>query len=243
MPGPTIALLIRVDNHPMFDQPFSSATQEIAAVAARLVVETGLEYGAAKSKAARQLSRHGGRRPELPSNEQVEDEVREFIELFCAETQPAELAALRGVAALWMARLASFRPHLSGAVWRGTATRQSSVHIDLYCDDSKSAEIALLDLGIQLDVNTLDAAGPHPLDVLTLVTPCAALGEPVTVHLIVRDHDDLRGALKPDSRGRGWRGDLAALQRLAGADAGDGGGDGRGKGGGNDAGAAGGPQR
>jgi hypothetical protein len=210
---------MRADKQPMFDQPFSSASQEIAALAARLVVETGLEYGAAKSKAARQLSRQGSRRPELPSNEQVEDEVREFIELFCAETQAAELAALRGVAALWMARLAAFRPHLSGAVWRGTATRQSSVHIDLYCDDSKSAEIALLDLGVQLDVNTLDAAGPHPLDVLTLVCPCPALGEPVTVHLIVRDHDDLRGALKPDSRGRSWRGDLAALQRLAADDA------------------------
>jgi hypothetical protein len=36
----------------------------------------------------------------------------------------------------------------------------------------------------------------------------------VTVHLIVNDHDDLRGALKPDARGRTWRGDLAALQRL-----------------------------
>jgi hypothetical protein len=30
----------------------------------------------------------------------------------------------------------------------------------------------------------------------------------------VRDHDDLRGALKPDARGRTWRGDLAALRRL-----------------------------
>ncbi len=210
---------MHADNPAMFDQTFSSASQDIAALAARLVVETGLEYGAAKSKAARQLSRQGGRRPVLPSNEQVEDEVREFIELFCADTQPAELAALRGVAALWMSRLAAFRPHLSGAAWRGTATRQSSVHIDLYCDDSKSAEIALLDLGVQLDVNTLDAAGPHPLDVLTLVAPCPALGEPVTVHLIVRDHDDLRGALKPDSRGRSWRGDLGALQRLLVADA------------------------
>jgi hypothetical protein len=36
----------------------------------------------------------------------------------------------------------------------------------------------------------------------------------VTVHLVVNDHDDLRGALKPDARGRTWRGDLAALQRL-----------------------------
>jgi hypothetical protein len=47
-----------------------------------------------------------------------------------------------------------------------------------------------------------------------VTSPSRALGQPVTVHLIVNDHDDLRGALKPDSRGRTWRGDLGALQRL-----------------------------
>ena len=51
-----------------------------------------------------------------------------------------------------MQRLAEFRPHLSGAVWRGTATRLSAVHIDLYCDDPKAAEIALINLGIDYDV-------------------------------------------------------------------------------------------
>jgi hypothetical protein len=43
-----------------------------------------------------------------------------------------------------MDRLAEFRPHLTGAVWRGTATRLNSVHLQLFCDDSKAAEIELL---------------------------------------------------------------------------------------------------
>lgn len=191
-------------------------TEEIAAAAARLVVETGMEYGPAKHKAARALTRRGGNgsRAELPSSEQVEDEVRAYIELFLGGTQPAELAALREVARLWMERLAEFRPHLSGAVWRGTATRESAVHIDLYCDDSKAAEIALLNLGIDHDVHVLDAGHAAARDVLTVTSACRELGQPVTVHLIVNDHDDLRGALKPDSRGRTWRGDLSALQRL-----------------------------
>jgi len=30
----------------------------------------------------------------------------------------------------------------------------------------------------------------------------------------VLDHDDLRGALKPDATGRSQRGDLAALRKL-----------------------------
>ena len=189
-----------------------AATARIAAEAARLVVETGMEYGPAKQKAARAL---GERRAVMPANEEVEDQVREYLALFCAETQPAELAALRRVAAEWMARLAEFRPHLAGAVWRGTATRHSAVHIDLYCDDSKAAEIALLNLGVGHDVDTLDGGGRgEPVDVLTVAAPCPELGAPVTVHLFVRDFDDLKGALKPDARGRSWRGDLAALQAL-----------------------------
>ena len=35
-----------------------------------------------------------------------------------------------------------------------------------------------------------------------------------TVCLSILDHDDLRGALKPDARGLTERGDLAALQTL-----------------------------
>jgi hypothetical protein len=188
-----------------------SASTRIAVEAARLIVESGLEYGPAKQKALRAL---GLRRGEMPSNEQVEDEVREHIALFCAETQPAELAALRAVALHWMERLADFRPHLTGAAWRGTATRQSAVHIDLYCDDAKQAEIALLNLGVDHDIDTLDGGSDRAVDVLTVASPSRELGEPVTVHLFVRDYDDLRGALKPDSRGRSWRGDRAALLAL-----------------------------
>ena len=129
----------------------ASLTDEIAIAAARLVVEEGMEYPAAKKRAARDLGRRSARTVELPSNEQVEDEVRSHIELFCAETQPAELQALREVAVLWMERLAEFRPHLSGAVWRGTATRLSSVQLDLYCDDSKATEIMLINAGVDYD--------------------------------------------------------------------------------------------
>ncbi len=196
---------------------------EIAAAAAQLVVEQGLEYGAAKHKAARDLGRRTARRGELPDNEAVEDEVRAYLELFCADTQPAELAALREVALTWMDRLAEFRPHLSGAAWRGTATRRSALHLDLYCDDAKAAEIALVNQRIDYDTGALDRPGAEPLNVLTVSSFSAALGEPVTLHLLVRDFDELRGALKPDARGRSWRGDTAALRRLLAADANGGG--------------------
>ena len=195
----------------------SAHTAEIAVAAAQLVAEEGMEYGQAKRKAARALGRHG-RQGELPSNEQVEDEVRAHIELFQADTQAAELAALRGLALSWMLRLAEFRPHLSGAVWRGTANRLSAIHLDLYCDDPKSAEIGLINLGIPFDTDAITTPTGEELAVLSLASRCPGLPDPVTLHLTVRDLDDLRGALKPDARGRSWRGDARALERLLSAE-------------------------
>lgn len=192
----------------------AAATAEIAASAARLVVEEGLEYGAAKRKAARALGRHGPATRNLPSNEEVEDEVRAHLALFCQDSQPQELRALRELALPWLQRLSEFRPHLAGAVWRGTATRQSAIHIELYCDDPKSAEIALINLGVDYDTASRPDGRGGEQSVLSLAQRCPGWREPVTVHLSVLDHDDLRGALKPDARGRSWRGDAQALRRL-----------------------------
>jgi hypothetical protein len=192
------------------------ARAELAAAAARLVVDEGLDYGPAKRKAAKLL---GVPPNALPDNDAVEDAVREHLALFHADTQPAELAALRRVALDWMQRLAPFRPHLAGAVWRGTATRSSPVTLQLYCDDPKSAEIAMLDLGVRYDV--AEGSGPRGdrVDVLRVLTRADGLAEPVELRLVVLDHDDLRGALKPDARGRTERGDAKALQQLLAAQA------------------------
>ncbi len=188
-------------------------TREIAIAAAQFVVDEGFEYGAAKRKAARVLGKRGGRSGEMPSNDDVEEEVRTHISIFCAESQPIELQALRELALVWMERLTEFRPHLGGAAWRGTATRLSDLHIDLYCDDPKGAEIQMINMGIDYDVGD-GGRGPEPIDVLTVAAACPALGGKVLVHLMVNDLDALRGALKPDARGRTWRGNTEALRRL-----------------------------
>lgn len=189
-----------------------SASQEIAQAAARMVVEEGLDYGAAKRRAAKQLGAFG--RGDLPDNSQVEDAVFEYIAIFCADTQAPELRALRKLAAQWMERLAPFRPHLTGAVWRGTATRLNDIHLQLYCDDSKSAEIALINQGLDYEVGGITGPRGTTIDVLSLTIPCAELDEPIGLHLSILDHDDLRGGLKADAKGRTERGDLAALVRL-----------------------------
>jgi len=192
----------------------SERTDELAVAAAQLVVDEGMEYAQAKQRALRQLSRGGGRAPALPSNEQVEEQVRAHIALFCADTQPAELLALRRLALVWMDRLAEFRPHLGGAVWRGTATRLSAIHLDLYCDDAKSAEITLLNKGVDYDVSSRTDGRGRQIDVLAIASRCPELNDTVTLFLTILDHDDLRGALQPDAQGRSWRGDADALRRL-----------------------------
>ena len=189
-----------------------SVKAEIAAAAARIVVEEGLEYGPAKRRAVRQLGLNS--RSALPDNEAVEDAVREYIELFCADSQPAELAALRELAVRWMERLEQFRPYLGGAVWHGTATRLSDIYIQLFCDDPKSAEFALIENNVHYEARTVTGFNGEPVPALSLSSVSRELGEAVGVHLMIYDHDDVRGALKRDARGRAPRGDLAAVRAL-----------------------------
>ena len=190
----------------------NDAKAEIAATAARLVVEAGLEYGPAKRRALRELGLPS--QSPLPSNDMLEDEVFDYLKLFCADTQPQELLALRQLALTWMERLQAFRPHLSGAVWRGSATRLSDIYIQLFCDDSKSAELMLIDQGVRYDVQSVKGFKGEEVDALSIHSLCSPLNEDIGVHLMVYDYDDLRGALLPDERGRPQRGDLVALRQL-----------------------------
>lgn len=185
---------------------------EIAAVAAGLVVQEGLEYGPAKRRALKQLGLPG--RTALPGNDEVQDAVAQYIALFCADTQPGELRALRRVALVWMERMAVFRPYLGGAVWHGTATRQSDVYIQLFCDDSKSAEIALIDHQVDYEPRTVTGFHGEAVEALSLHVFCPELKEEVGVHLLIYDLDDVRGALKRDAKGRLPRGDLNAVRHL-----------------------------
>lgn len=183
---------------------------DIAAAAARWVVEEGLEYGPAKRRALRDMGLPA--RTALPDNATLEDAVRDHIALFCADTQPAEMAALRQEALRWMQRLSAFRPYLCGAVWHGTATRLSDVTLQLFCDDPKSLEIELINQGLDFEVREVAGLRGEAVDALSLHSFNRDLGEDVGIHLLVHDYDDLRGALRPDAKGRVPRGNLQALR-------------------------------
>ena len=195
----------------------SDVQLEIAATAARMVVEEGLGFGPAKHRALKALGLPG--RTALPSNEQVEAQIRDYIDIFCADTQPQQLQALRQHALTWMERLAEFRPHLGGAVWHGWATRLSDIDLALFCDDPKSVEIALINQGLRYEVQSQPGLHGQPVDVLSLHSFCPGLGEDIGVHLRIYNAQDLRGALVLDAQGRSPRGDIVALKRILAADA------------------------
>lgn len=189
-----------------------NAEAEIAAAAARMIVEEGLEYGPAKQRAVKTLGLP--QRTPLPDNDLLEDAVREHIAIFCADTQPQELKALRRLALQWMERLAQYTPHLTGAVWHGTATRFSDVHLDLFCEDEKSPEIALIDLGLAYEPRMTNGLRTRQVPLLSFHALCRDLGETVGVHLRIHDLNDLRGALLRDAKGRSPRGDAKALREV-----------------------------
>jgi hypothetical protein len=186
--------------------------EEIAQVSARLIAEEGLSYGAAKQRAVHQLGLSP--RSAMPTNDQVEVALEDYLALFCADTQPQELQALRLLALEWMERLAAFNPQLSGAAWRGTATRHSDIHIQLYCEDPKAAELALLDQRVRYEVHMQRDAKGRAYDILSIQALCRPLSEYVGVHLAVHDRADRYGSLLPDARGRKPQGGAVALRRL-----------------------------
>ena len=72
----------------------------------------------------------------------------------------------------------------------------------------------LINKGVDYDVGSRPGVRGEPVDLLSIAARCAEWGETVTLFLTILDHDDLRGALKPDARGRSWRGDASALRQL-----------------------------
>jgi hypothetical protein len=90
----------------------------------------------------------------------------------------------------------------------------SDIYIQLFCDDPKSAEIALIDHHVDYEPRMVTGFHGEQVEALSLHVYSHELSEEIGVHLLVYDLDDLRGALKPDSQHRVPRGNLAALRRL-----------------------------
>jgi hypothetical protein len=170
----------------------------IAAAAARWIAEEGCDYATAKRRAAREvLGGAAGVVGAMPDNPLVESELRRYLRLFAADSQPAQLSALRRLALQWMRRLADFNPHLVGAVLNGTATGHSGIHLNLYADSAKDVEIFLLNQSLSFDARDPGPNAETTQEVLQLWVQAPADGRiegDVSMTLSVMDPVALRVA-------------------------------------------------
>ncbi len=122
----------------------------IAQVAARMMAEEGVsDFAYAKKKAGRQLG--AGENSILPSNVEIEAELRLHNSLYLSNAQPESLRELRNKALFTMQLLAKFNPYLTGAVLDGTAGLLAETHIHLFTDSSKDVEMFLLNQQIPFE--------------------------------------------------------------------------------------------
>lgn len=186
----------------------AQSRRAIAARAARVMAEDSVsDFGAAKRKAARQLGYADNEG--LPSNEEVEAELRAYQLLYQNEEQRERLDLLRTAAVELMREFAAHLPHLTGAGWNGTAGRDTGLQIDLFTDTPKAVEIKLLDQNIGYRVDEK----PHFNAGLTRkVTQLEFAWQDVAVRLALYGADDLRGALIAGDSGHAQRGNLAAVE-------------------------------
>ena len=195
--------------------------QLIAQRAASMMAEEGIsDYAYAKKKAGRQLGVLDVNC--LPSNAEVEEEIKLYNEIYHGEEQPQNLRQLRAAALEVMLLLERFNPHLTGPVLDGTAGRYAETHIFLFADSLKEVEIFLLNRQLPYEVSekayrvsndrrTADKKGHERKKVPTLTFE----GPQGPVKLSVFDVDDLRTATKhAGNGGNAAKVNIAGLQAL-----------------------------
>ena len=164
-----------------------SLRAEIAALAARMIAEDGADYASAKRKAAKQLlGNHKVKGDVLPDNAQIEQEVREYNELFFGDTQPQRLLHLRQLALELMEELERYCPYLVGAVLNGTAGNHSDIHLHLFADNTKEVAIYLLNKDVQFEVSESFNNRNESIETLSFMYKNEG------VHLVLQDQDAIR---------------------------------------------------
>lgn len=122
--------------------------QQIALEAARIMADQGSSYSLTKArqKAAQRLGCRD--KHSLPSQDEIEQALREYQQLFHGDRQPAALQELRILAVEAMASLARFNPRLVGPVLHGTADRYSKVQLHLFAETTEELALLLIEMNI-----------------------------------------------------------------------------------------------
>jgi hypothetical protein len=172
--------------------------QRIAAVAARIMAEDGVDsFALAKRKAARQLGAAEGEA--LPANDEVEAELNAYRALYQPEEHAERIAELRRIALDAMRALERFSPYLTGPVLKGTAGPYAEIDLQLFPESPKDVEIFLLDRRIAYDTHE---GRRFSGDRARAVSVLALSWQGTPLRLSVFDPRDERVALKTTQAGR-----------------------------------------
>jgi len=124
--------------------------QRVCAEAARIMAEEGVnDFHQAKRRATQRLNLPEGKN--LPSNQEIEEALREHLALFHGARLVSDLTRLRTAALEAMKFLARFDPRLVGSVLNGVVTPSSEVQLHICADTPE--EISLLFVENQIPVD------------------------------------------------------------------------------------------
>ena len=194
--------------------------QLIAQKAAQMMAEDGInDFAYAKKKAGKQLGMSEA--SVMPTNAEIEEEVRLYHEIYNTDEQPLELAKLRKVALLTMQLFEKFNPHLTGSILDGSAGKFSQTNIHLFADSAKDVEMFLLNQQIPFESSeksyrVSDKPSKDKKEKVRKTVPVFTLETELGLQkLSVFDVDDMRVATKRTVDGNNAeRLDIAGVQAL-----------------------------
>ena len=163
--------------------------REVAAEAARIMATEGQRnYLLAKQKAADRLGFSGALA--LPSNKDVETELKAYQSLYGGDNREQLLEQLRGAALEAMGFLSAFMPRLVGPVLEGTADKHSRVSLHLFSEipDEVSLFLGENDIPYREESRRIRWHTGEYRDLALLVTEAGD----VTVELCLYETKDLR---------------------------------------------------
>jgi hypothetical protein len=194
--------------------------QLIAQKAAQMMAEDGInDFAYAKKKAGKQLGVTEA--SVMPTNTEIEEEIRLYHEIYNADEQPLELAKLRQAALITMQLFAKFNPHLTGSVLDGSAGKFSQTNIHLFADSAKEVEMFLLNHQIPFESSEKsyrlsDKPSKDKKEKVRKTVPVFILETELGLQkLSVFDVDDMRVAVKRTGDGsNAERLDIAGVQAI-----------------------------
>ncbi len=161
---------------------------EVACEAARLMAEQGIaDYALAKTKA---LEIWPGQGRLLPTNLEVADCLREYLQRFQAEDWLERLRNLRQAAVQAMILCSVFHPRAVGAVVNGLATVRSPVQLHVFCPFDEALDFHLADRNIPFD--TSERRFRHPGGQEVRRPTCVFVAGDIDIEIAIFAEQDLR---------------------------------------------------